>query len=136
MAETLAGGWVRSATTSSASTRPCASPSGVACAGSGAAPASTRASASATGISATISLLRPVVTRLAAALLDQPDALDAYAALHRLHHVVDGEAGDRHRGQRLHLDPGRAGDLHGRAHVEARQRAVWLDVDRDLGHGQ
>src|SRR5262245_43906576 len=102
MAETLAGGWVRSAATSSASTRPCASPSGAACAGSGSAPASTRASASATGISATTLLLCPVVTRLAAALLDQPDALDAHAALHRLHHVVDGEAGDRNCRQRFH----------------------------------
>src|SRR5215510_9218247 len=52
MAETLSGGCVRSASRSSASTRPCASASAAASAGSGTTPANTLSSASATGISA------------------------------------------------------------------------------------
>ena len=40
---------------------------------------------------------RAIVARFAAALFDQTNALDAHAALDRLHHVVDGEAGDRRR---------------------------------------
>ena len=38
--------------------------------------------------------LHSVMAGLAAALLDQADALDTHAALDRLHHVVDREAGD------------------------------------------
>src|SRR5690349_10297585 len=112
MAETAAGGCVRKAATSLVRTRPWASMSGTCSLGNGAASASTRASASATGISATALLLHAIGARFAAALLDEADALDAHAAFDRLHHIVDGEAGDRHRGQRLHLDPGLSGDLH------------------------
>src|SRR5262245_38420840 len=132
MAETAAGGWVRSAFRSSASTRPCACARGMGSAASGSASLSTSACASATESSAATALLhslardlvrnpvpafrdhaRPIMAGLAAALLDQVDVLDAHAALDRLHHVVDGEAGDRRRHQRLHLDAGLAGDLHG-----------------------
>src|SRR5437588_7019915 len=98
-----AGGCVRSALTSAASTRPCASASGAASMASGSAPACTRASASATGISATALVLRAVAARLAAALLDQADRLDAHASLDRVDHVVDGQVGEREHGSRLHL---------------------------------
>jgi len=39
----------------------------------------------------------------AAGLLDQPDAGEGHGTVDGLHHVVDGEAGNRDRGQRLHL---------------------------------
>ena len=39
----------------------------------------------------------PPGARAAAALLDEPDAGDRHAAVDRLGHVVDGEAGDRRR---------------------------------------
>src|SRR5260370_3912717 len=106
MAETSAGGWVRNAATSAASTRPWASVSGVGSAANGSASASTRESASATGISATASLLCPILPRPSAALLEQADALHAHATLEPLDHVVDGQAGDGDRRQRLHLHPG------------------------------
>src|SRR5512143_2494949 len=100
MAETAAGGCVRCAARSAVSTRPWPSCSATVSAGNGSAPASTRCNASATGINAMILRLRAVVAGLAAALLQQADALDAHAALDRLDHVVDGQAGDRHRGER------------------------------------
>src|SRR5262245_1685808 len=133
MAETSSGGWVRLAASSAASTRPWASCSGAASAGRGVAPSSTRLSASATGISAaTASPLRAIVAGLAAGFFQELDALDAHATFHALHHVVDGQAGDRNRGERLHLDAGLAGDLHGRAHHQARLLAVGVDIDGDL----
>src|SRR5262245_26094205 len=124
MADTSAGGCVRSATRSLASTRSWASVSGAGSCTSGFASASTRTSASATSITATGLLLGSVGSRFAAALLDKPDGLDAHAALDRLHHVIDGEAGNRHRRQRLHLDPRLAGDLDGSPHGEAGQLPV------------
>src|SRR4051794_3738089 len=62
-----------------------------------------------------------VVARLAALLFNQVDALDAHTALHRLDHVVDGEAGDRHSRKRLHLNSGRTRYLHAGADETARQ---------------
>src|ERR1700692_3336582 len=149
MAETSAGGWVRSAPRSSASTRPWACASGAASAPKGEASRSTRASASATGINATArspkarerprrvagsAILGPIAPRFAAALLDQANALDAHAALDRLHPVVDGEAGDRHRGEGLHLDTGLTGHMGGGAHDEAGQLAIRLNLHGDLGN--
>ncbi len=52
-------------------------------------------------------LLVAPFARFAAALLDETDAFDDHAAIDRLGHVVDGEAGHGDRGQRLHLDPSR-----------------------------
>ena len=49
-----------------------------------------------------------VFARSAAALFQQGDAFDHHAAIRRLQHVVDGQAGDRHRRQRLHLHAGLA----------------------------
>src|SRR5216684_6980400 len=135
MAETAAGGWERRAARSAASTRPLASAIGTFSDGSGSTPSSTRASASSTESSA-ISVLvlgRLVETRLAAALLDEPDRLDAHAAFERLGHVVDRETGDRDRGQRLHLHAGSSGHLGGGADEQAGQVAVGLDLDLDLG---
>ena len=40
-------------------------------------------------------------------------------ALDRLDHVIDGEAGDRDRSERLHLDARLPRDLHGRVHAQA-----------------
>src|SRR5262245_63334080 len=76
------------------------------------------------------------MSRLAAALLEEADALDAHAALERLHHVVDGQAGDRDRGQRLHLDPSWSADLDARTHPEARRLALGLDVDGNVRDGE
>src|SRR5262245_17638400 len=116
MADTSAGGCVRSAAKSAVSTRPCASLSGQSSGASGFASASTRASASATGINAMRLRPRSIAPGLSAALLDQANALDTHASLYRLHHVVDGEAGDRDGGERLHLNTGLAGHLDGGAH--------------------
>ena len=46
---------------------------------------------------------------LAAVLERQTRIADHHAAVDRLQHVVDGQRRDRDRGQRLHLDAGRAG---------------------------
>ena len=62
----------------------------------------------------------------------QVNALDARAALHRLDHVVDREACHGDGCQRLHLDPGRAGDLDRGANYAARQPGVGRDLDRDF----
>src|SRR5260370_12665085 len=136
MAETSAGGWVRSAAESAASRRPWASVSGEGSAANGSASASTRESASATGISATASLLCPIMPRPSAALLEQADALDAHATLERLDHVVDGQAGDGDRGQRFHLDPGRPSDFDAGAHPEAGRLAFGLNVDSNVRDGE
>ena len=78
------------------------------------------------------SALAAIMSGLAALLLDEVNALDADAALGRLDHVVDGEAGDRHGGQRLHLDAGWAGDLHGGLHDAAGQFYIRRDVEGDF----
>src|SRR5262249_52269304 len=101
MAERSSGGWVRSAITSVANTRPCALLSGASSAESGVAPSSTRASASATEISAMsasclgLSGRRAIVAGFTAKLLDETNILDAHAALDGLDHIVDGQARDR-----------------------------------------
>ena len=69
---------------------------------------------------------------LAALFLNEMNAFDADAALGRLDHVVDREARDRHRGQRLHLDTGWARDLDGSANDAAGQLRVGRNVQRDL----
>src|SRR3954467_1283564 len=132
IAETSSGGCVRRAARSSERTRPSASLSATRSAASGSTRSSTRASASATGSSATLCSLREIRSRFAAAFLDQADALDAHAALHRLLHIVDRDARDGHRRARLHLDAGLAGELAGPAHNEAGQLAIRRDVDFDL----
>src|SRR5690242_18804149 len=53
-----------------------------------------------------VSIIGAVVPGLAALLLDEMDALDADAALDRLHHVVDGEARNGHGSERFHLNTG------------------------------
>ena len=75
---------------------------------------------------------RAIVSGLAALFLDQMNAFDANAALDRLDHVVDRQARNRYRRQRLHLDAGRAGDLYGGADDAARQLLVRGDVERDF----
>ena len=72
----------------------------------------------------------------AAGFFQKPDAFDTHAALDRLHHVIDGQAGDRRRRQRLHLDAGRPRHLHGRGHVNARQRGIGLEFDETLRQRQ
>jgi hypothetical protein len=72
------------------------------------------------------------VAGIAADLLDQVNAFDADAALDRLDHVVDRQARDRDRGQRLHLDAGRARHLDAGADDAAGQLGIGCDIDRDL----
>src|SRR6185437_10306733 len=102
MADTASGGWVRRAAMSCVSTRPSASRSAIVSAGKGCAPASTRSRASATDIAATVSILCFEMTGFAATLFQEPDTLDVHPAFDRFDHVVDGQARNRHRGQRLH----------------------------------
>src|ERR1700736_3845020 len=113
MAERAAGGCERRAARSAASTRPLASAIGTFSDGSGSTPSSTRESASSTERCAISVLGRLGDAGRAAALLDEPDPLDAHAAFECLGHVVDREAGDRDRGERLHLYPGSPGHLGG-----------------------
>src|SRR5262249_47533609 len=129
MAETAAGGCERGAARSAASTRPAASAIGTFSTGKDSTFSSTRASASATVSSAISVLGRLIEARLAAALLDEPDRLDAHAALERLGHVVNREAGDRHCRERLHLDAGAPRHLGGGADGETGQVAVGPDLD-------
>src|SRR5579871_6802805 len=137
MADTSAGGWVRRAFRSSANTRPWASLSGTSSAGSGTACANTRSSASATDSKATaLRLPRAIMAALAAALFDEPDALDPHAALDRLHHVVDGETGDRNRGQRFHLDAGLPRYPDFGAHRDAGQLGIGRQLELDLRQRQ
>src|ERR1700724_1403577 len=136
MAETSAGGWVRRALRSSARTRPAASSSGTSSAGKGVACANTRSSASATEINATALLPNAKMTAAAAALFHEPDALDAHAAVDCLHHVIDGEAGDRNGGQRFHFDTGLAGHFYARRDANAGQLGIGRDVDVDLRQQQ
>jgi len=80
-----------------------------------------------------------IVDHVARVTIDRPEvlnALDADAALYRLDHVVDRQTRDRHGGQRLHLDTGRAGDLHRGAHNAAGEVFVGRDVQRDFRQGQ
>src|SRR5476649_594977 len=136
MAETAAGGWVRSAVTSWVSTRPSASLSGTVSAGNALASASTRARASATGISGIALGPRVKIAGLAAAFRQQADALDVHAFFDRLGHVVDGEARDRHGNERFHLDAGLSGHLYRRLHQEAGQSMFRIDLDLDFGDRQ
>src|SRR5690606_7091385 len=68
---------------------------------------------------------------LAAALLDQLDALDHHAAIDRLPHVVDGEESDLHGGERFHLDAGATLAFRGGHAVHAAARLVDLEFDGD-----
>src|SRR6185437_8603416 len=136
MAETSSGGCVRFAARSVASTRASASSSATVSVPSGCVPDSTWRNASATGINGISGLLRTPVAGLAAALFQKADALDAHAFLDRLDHVVDGQARDRHGGQRLHLDPGLAVDLDGRLYPVTGQGVLRIDLDLDLGDRQ
>ena len=53
---------------------------------------------------------------------------DHHPLVHRLHHVVDGQRRNRHRGQRLHLDAGRGRRPHARLDPIAAFRRLELDV--------
>src|SRR6202163_2269632 len=132
MAETSAGGWVRRALRSRARTRPAASSSGTSSACRGAACANTWSSASATEINATALPPNAKMAAAAAAFFHEPDAFDAHAAVDRLHHVIDGEAGDRYRGERFRLDAGLAGNFYARGDADAGQLGIRRDLDFDL----
>src|SRR5262245_65414015 len=137
MAEASKGGWVRQAARSSARTRPRHSPSGTRSASSGVNPSVTRARASVTlskamkGLAAKCAGLESAGA--ATGLLDQPDTGEGHGTVDRLHHVVNGEAGDRHRGQRLYLHAGLCLDLGGRLDLDAGWVARRCKLDRDLG---
>src|SRR5262245_26464926 len=75
--------------------------------------------------------LRDVVTALAAALLEQPEAVDARGAVERLRGVVQAERRHRGGGERLHLD---AGAIH-RAHrgPNADRPGALVGFHHDLG---
>ena len=64
------------------------------------------------------------------------NAVDRHGFLDRLHHVIDRQAGDRHGGQRLHLDPGLAAGLDGGLDDHPRQGRIGRQVKRHLGHRQ
>src|SRR5208282_1293284 len=92
--------------------------------------------ASATDSNATALLLCAIMTAATAAFLDQPDALDAHAAFDRLHHVIDGQAGDGDGGEGFHLDAGLSRDFDPRPDLNAGQLGVRPDIDFDLRDGK
>ena len=51
---------------------------------------------------------------------EQPNVADLHFLIHRLAHVVDGEQGDRHAGQRFHLHPGLRHGARGAFHFQPR----------------
>src|SRR3989441_13350822 len=63
----------------------------------------------------------PIAVR-AARLFKQPHLLDFHPPVHRLHHVVDGEQGDGHRRERLHLHSRPPDRLGGGTDPHARER--------------
>src|SRR5262249_56800737 len=71
----------------------------------------------------------------AAALADQPDRSQRHLAIDRLAHVVEGEAGDGHGGEGLHLRP-RAG-LHPHPALDAHPaRGVGREFQIDVQERQ
>src|SRR5262249_7446433 len=118
------------------STRPRASPSVTCSMSSGVSPSVTRAKASATERRAIRSPSAPEGPRTAAGLLDQPNAGELNSAVNGLYHVVDGEAGDRDRGQRFHLDTGLRLDLCRSLDADAGGITGRREIDGDLRQGQ
>src|SRR5665647_2178658 len=104
MAEASNGGCVSFAVTSSPSTRSAAASRPTLSEPSGVTPSRMRASASSTGSSAILGALLRVFARAPARLGGDADALKAHVAIDRLQHVIERQAGDRHGGQRFHLD--------------------------------
>jgi len=73
------------------------------------------------------------VPALSPRLLDQPEIGDGHAAVHRLDHVVDGEAGHRASGEGLHLD---AGLVHRPdARLDADDGGLGLEREGDVHAG-
>src|SRR5216117_807840 len=74
------------------------------------------------------SVTPPIAVR-AARLFEQPHLLDFHPPVHRLHHVVDGEQGDGHRRERLHLHSRPPDRLGGGADPHARERLIERGLD-------
>src|SRR4051794_7928191 len=74
----------------------------------------------------------PVI--LAAALLQQAQAVDNDAALDSLDHVVEGKRRHRAGGERLHLDAGARGRR--RLGLDPRLAGLTVDLDRDVDVGE
>src|SRR6058998_1561358 len=70
--------------------------------------------------------------RAAARLAHQADRAEDHLAIDRLAHVVEGEAGDRDRGERLHLDAGACLDRHARLDQYPSAGAVGHQIDGDV----
>ncbi len=81
-------------------------------------------------------LRRLVGAGFAAAFVNQADIADAHAFVGGLHHVIDGEGGDRDGGQRFHLDPGLAHQLAGGGDIDRVARSVQRQLDLDRGERQ
>src|SRR2546428_126802 len=70
----------------------------------------------------------PIAVR-PARLSEHPPLLDSHPPVHRLHHVVDGEQGDGHRRERLHLHSRPPDRLGGGADPHARERLIQRGLD-------
>jgi hypothetical protein len=86
-----------------------------------------RATTSASGVVA-----RAPGSTPATALREQPDSLDAHAAIRGLEHVVDGQQGHGHSGQGFHLDAGAIAHARGCGCADAGQIGIRLEVDVDV----
>src|SRR5690606_7750658 len=102
------GGWVSRAIAGAIRARPSACSSAISPGSGGRARARTRERASSTLIILSPSG-RAKGARFAAGLGQQADTFDPHVLLRGLEHVVNGQAGGRDGGQRLHLDSGLAG---------------------------
>ena len=78
----------------------------------------------------------PPAAGLAAGLLDEAEVGEDDPLVDRLHHVVDGEAGDRRRGQRLHLHAGLVHRAHARVHRDRGAARVERELHVHAGDAQ
>src|SRR5690606_18501061 len=125
IAEASNGGCASFAEISLASTRLAASRSPTRSAAVGATPSRMCARASSTGsrvMALPVHVLRSrraIDARAPAGFFDEPDIRKAHRAIHGFQHIVNREAGDTHRCQRLHLHPGLTGNLDFRRNLYA-----------------
>jgi hypothetical protein len=74
--------------------------------------------------------------RFAAGFLDEAQIGDGDGAIHRLHHVVDGEARHRRRGEGFHLHPGLVHGAHAGLHRDGRGAGVEREGHVDAGDAE
>ena len=77
--------------------------------------------------------LTNIIARSAAMLFREHDAFDHHAAVRRLQHVIDGQAGHRHRHQGFHFDTGLGRGFGPRCHRQRRGFFIGFNRKADAG---